>query len=270
LPDKALHRIRQRHAPVSLVVSDSTYLSGTMAIDMKTRELARLFLLAWHESIKYQSELLPALADTLDVSFEDIYYHWAIPPYHQQTNIVRSTKWQYFFHGKADCDLMHTEDGRFLQISIGPHGRHDTFSGWGTMLFVMASKSPWSEFSELKYYLADEAPPYNHLSGSHKKMSELAYTIEMLGLFEVADRKLTQLKIKLREEFTYIDDEGRHIFSPPAPYNDFTSQMYWDLEVCDVLVLSNLGKQMFACNLDIEHFSELWEKRVINAAHKAI
>ena len=88
-------------------------------------------------------------------------------------------------------------------------------------------------------------------------------------MFEVADKKLAELKVKLREEFTSVDREGRQIFSPPAPYNDFTSQMYWDLEVCDALVLSSLGKQMFASNLETERFTELWEKRVINIAHRA-
>ncbi len=236
---------------------------------MKTRDLARLFLLAWHESIGYQTELLPALADTLEVPLKDVYYHWAIPPRCQQTGIVQGTKWEYFFHGIADCDLKHIEDGRFLQISFGPHGRYDTFSGWGTMLFIMASKPPWPEYSELKNYFADRPPPYNYLSGSHQKMLELADPIETLGLFEVADKKLTQLKTKQSEEFTSIDSEGRHIFSPPAPYDDFTLKVFWDLMVCDAPVLSNMGKHMFASNLETERFSELWEKRVINHTHRA-
>lgn len=233
------------------------------------RDLARLFLLAWHKSIEYQTELLPYLANTLEIPLEDIYYHWVLPPRCQQTGIIQDTRWRYFFHGIADCDLTHIEDDRFLQVSFGPYGRYDTFSGWGTMLFVMASKVPWSEYSELKNYLADGPPPYNHLSGSHHRMLELLEAIGTLGLFEVADKKLTRLKTKLRKEFTSIDSEGRLIFSPPAPYNDATSKLFWDLEVCDVQVLSELGKHMFASSLEIKRFSELWEKHVNKNSQKA-
>jgi hypothetical protein len=178
----------------------------------------------------------------------------------QYTGHLSGVKWRYSFHGLAECDLRQIEDGRFIEIEFGPRGRYDTFSGWGTMLFVMASKPPWRNYSRLKHYLADKPPPYNYLSGSHHKMLTLAKPIEMLGLFEVADKELSDLKSKLKKRYTYIDNEGRHIFAPPAPYSDFTSHLWWDLNVCDSWVLSERGKELFANNLEPDHFFELWSE----------
>lgn len=112
------------------------------------RELVRLFLLAWHESITWQKAIVQKLADTLDVKPNKSFYLWNMLPHAQSsariqgTGMIQGTKWKFFFHGMYECDILHAEDGRFLQVTFGPNGRDDIFSGWGTLQFVMASKAP--------------------------------------------------------------------------------------------------------------------------------
>lgn len=228
----------------------------------KKKELARQFLLAWQDLNNYRNELLPTLANTLGTAPKDIFYRKSLSSNFQYAGNLEGTKWTYFFHGIADCDLKHVEDGRFIQISFGPSGRFDTFSGWGTMLFIMASKYPWPDYPDLKQYLAKETPPYNYLSGSHRKMLDLSESIETLGLFEIADKELKRKKIELQEKYSYIDGKGHSIFSPPALYSDPTSTLFWDLLVCDAWVLSERGKRLFAENLDSSYFSKLWEELI--------
>ncbi|MCP5096251.1 MAG: hypothetical protein GY943_11920 [Chloroflexi bacterium] len=229
---------------------------------MTERELVRQFLLAWRDSIEYQRVLVPVLAQTLGVDSQNIFYERHLAENFEYSGILKGTKWKYAFHGIADCDLYHGGDGRFVQIGFGPHGRFDTFSGWGTMLYIMASKPPWPEYLALKQHLAGKPPPYDYLSGSHKKMVKLLKPIEDLGLFEAADKELTRQKVELQEKYTYVDNEGRHILSLPAPFNDVRSKLFWDLRVCDSSVLSEQGKKLFERNFDVDYFSDFWEKYI--------
>lgn len=224
------------------------------------KEIVRLFLLAWHESITHQHELVPQLAETVGIEPAEMVYYSQIPPYadrFQWGGMIRGTQWKFFFHGIADCNLYH-EDGRYLEISFGPYGRYDVFSGWNTLQFVMASKSPWSEFADLKDYLAAEPPPYTSLSGDYHKMRELDALIAKLKLFDVVDRQLYQLRCELEERY-----KDGTLYSPPAPYNDPSTRIFWDLEVSGALVLSERGQQIFANELDSKTFSQLWEKSMI-------
>jgi hypothetical protein len=95
-------------------------------------------------------------------------------------------------------------------------------------------------------------------------MLTLEKPIKMLGLFDVADKELSDRKSDLRKRYTIVDDEGRHIFSPPAPYSDITSHLFWNLHVCDRWVLSEQGRELFANNLESNHFSELWTEKLSN------
>ena len=241
----------------------STHLGMSNPYLMTKKELVRQFLLAWQDLNNYRKELMPILAKTLGTAPQDIFYQKILSSSFQYSGALQETKWTYFFHGIADCDLNHVEDGRFIQIKFGPRGRFDTFSGWGTMLFIMASTYPWPDYPELKQYLAKETPLYTYLSGSHRKMLNLIESIERLGLFEAADKELTRKKIELHEKYSHIDGNGQSIFSPPAPYNDFTSTLFWDLQVCDTWVLSEQGKRLlFAENLDSSYFSKLWDEQI--------
>lgn len=241
---------------------------------LSNRELVRLFLLVWYESITLQKIIVPKLADTLDVRPDEIFYLWNMLPHSQSseriqgTGIIQGTKWKFFFHGMYECDILHAEDGRFLQVMFGPNGRYDIFSGWGTLQFVMASKSPWSEFPQLKAYLAQEPPPYTYVSGEHGKMVELTKLIAQLGLFEVADKELYALSCELKEKDASRDKQGRYTLAFPPPYNNPFERMFWDLEVCEALVLSERGQQMFAQGLDAEIFSQLWEACMVEDMDK--
>src|SRR5262249_55236440 len=87
-------------------------------------------------------------------------------------------------------------DGRFLRVDFGPRGRTDTFTPWGITQFIMASKPPWSEFEELKRYLAQNPPPYDQCSGSLEKMEPIWNELERKGLIEKADQGLIDFAAK--------------------------------------------------------------------------
>jgi hypothetical protein len=232
--------------------------------DMK--EYVRLFLLAWHESITHQQRLVPQLAETLGCGVAEIFYRikmlpfqTTIPAQYRSIRMIQGTKWGIYFHGIRHCDLRHHDDGRFIQINFGPYGRYDVFSGWSTLLFVMASKAPWSAFPTLKHYLATTPPPYTYLSGDHEKMTVLTETLLTLGVFEVADRELYDVK----QRSMRIDEHGCHILSVPPPYNDPLTERFWDFEVCDAWVLSERGQALMAQGCDTEAFSHVWEVSIM-------
>jgi len=202
-------------------------------------KLAYQFLVAWRQSIVYQREIMPALGETLDIPVTEIFYHWNIPPKVESAGVIKGSQWQYFFHGINNCDLIHKADGRFLQVTFGPRGRFDVFSGWSVLQFIMASKRPWSEFAELREFLTAKPPPYNYLSGSHAKMVLLDDYIATLDFFKTADPKLCELK----EKYTVVDEENRTITNLPEELIDFTLPAFWDIMVCNALVLSKKGRQ---------------------------
>ena len=127
-------------------------------------ELELQFLIACHESVARRRPLIADLAALLDVRTDEVFYLWAERRC-KQSGSFRGGEWTYFFHG-YECDLRHANDGRFLRIDFGPHGRTDTFTSWGAAQFVMTSKSPWPDFYDLKAYLANRPPPYDEYSAS--------------------------------------------------------------------------------------------------------
>jgi hypothetical protein len=211
-------------------------------------DLEYTFLCACQEAVLRQQELVPMLAHSLDVEPNEVFYHWVKPPrpHREQRGKIANTDWKYYFHG-YECDLKNAQDGRFLRIDFGPHGRFDTFSGWGVLQFVMTTKSPWRVFPDLQAFLAEKSPPYNELSGSHQKMTQLASRMVELNLVEAADSELC----KLIEEHTYIEPNGWHVVKLPAPYNDWTRPEFWDSAVCKKWVFSDLGKRVIAGGVQV-------------------
>lgn len=187
-----------------------------MVIDVKYA-----FLQACREVVLRQQKLVPALAETLGVAPEEAFYQWVIPPRCSQSGIIVGTEWRYFFHGN-ECDLRHSDD-RFLRIDFGPGGRFDTFSGWGVLQFVMTSRAPWQEFPELRAHLAVGPPPFGKLSGSHERMTDLISALKDSGFVEMVDTKAQSEEV-----------------------DDPTTRAFWDRQVRDVLVISELGKQALA------------------------
>lgn len=91
-------------------------------------------------------------------------------------------------------------------------------------------------------------------------MVELTTLSAQLGVFECADKELYVLYCELREKYAYRDEQGRSTLAFPRPYNNPCTRIFWDVEVCEALVLSERGQQMFAQGLDSEMFSQLWEE----------
>jgi hypothetical protein len=202
-------------------------------------DLEYAFLCASQEAVLRQQELVPMLAQSLGVEPNEVFYHWVKPPRCEQSGKIVDTDWKYYFHG-YECNLKHSQDGRFLRIDFGPHGRFDTFSGWGVLQFVMTTTSPWKGFPDLQAFLAEKSPPYNELSGSHQRMTQLARRMAELHLVEAADSELCELV----EKHTYIEPNGWHVVKLPAPFNDWTRSEFWDSAVCERWVFSDLGKRV--------------------------
>lgn len=202
-------------------------------------DLEYSFLCACQEAVLHQLELVPMLAQGLGVEPNEVFYHWVKPPRCQQRGKILTTDWTYYFHG-LECNLKHAQDGRFLRVDFGPNGRFDTFSGWGVLQFVMTTKLPWKVFPDLQAYLAEEPPPYNELSGSHKRMSLLAQRMFDLRLVETTDPGLSALV----ESHRHVEPDGQTVVILPAPFNDWTRHEFWDSAVCERWVLSDLGKRV--------------------------
>jgi hypothetical protein len=196
------------------------------------------FLHACHEVVTRGQELLPALAASLGMAPEEVFYSWAMLPYGKWTGRIQGTEWIYFFHG-LECDLRHS-DGRFLRIDFGPGGRFDTFTGWGVLQFIMTSKSPFREFVALRKYLAGKPPPFTEYSGSHDRMVTIEDRLLNLGYIEPADPALCTLK----EKHTTKDDEGYLLISIPGDYGNPKKKEYYDVLVCNRLTLTEAGKKL--------------------------
>ncbi|HTE20162.1 MAG TPA: hypothetical protein VK689_17495 [Armatimonadota bacterium] len=201
-------------------------------------ELEYTYLRACHEMVRRQGELIPLLAATLGVPSGEVFYSWmrqefpavAIPPgeeWRLQIGRIRGTDWDYFFHG-FECDLRCATDGRYVRIEWGPRGRLD---GYGVLQFVMTSKAPWTEFPALQAYLAEKPPPYDHYSGSHKRMSALWERMEELGFLEPAAPDLCALV----EAHTTREPGGRTRIDLPDGLSD---KMLIDSCVCNRLTLT--------------------------------
>lgn len=194
---------------------------STLAIsDNGLSSLELDFLVAAAELVHKQQELLPALSKTVGVPIEEMLYGWTecnfpkvMKWYHsklkRETGKVSCTDWRYNFHG-LECDLSHP-DGRFVRVDFGPRGNVDTFTGFGVLQFVMASKPPWREFPELREHLAEKPPPYGHLSGSHARMCVLDDRLIEAGMFEPAAPDL----VALMEAHSYVDADGQRMFDIP-------------------------------------------------------
>jgi len=182
-----------------------------------------------------QEELVPALAKVLGVKPDGVFYIWAARKC-EQTGFFDGEKWRYFFHG-LECDLKNLKDGRFLRIDFGPAGRFDAFTAWGVTQFVMTSKEPWPDFSELRDYLAKDSPPYTEHSGSAEKAERLLDRLQRWGLVDTADKQL----LALAKKHTRKDPQGISVLSLPSDRPEHT---FYDLSVCNRKVLSPAGRRL--------------------------
>lgn len=145
---------------------------------------------ACQEVVSRQHEMLPLLAQSLQVPENQVFYTWAFRRCEQRgSGRLEGAEWAYLFHG-LECDLTNVKDGWFLRIDFGPRGRVDTFTAWGVLQFLMTSISPWREFPQLKAHFAQNAPPFGRLSGSLAKLSPIWARLESKGVFEKADQSL--------------------------------------------------------------------------------
>jgi hypothetical protein len=201
------------------------------------QQLEYPLLVACREVILRQGELMPQLAETVGVRPEELFYTWAFRKCRQHGRL-HTGDWAYFFHG-LECDLRNTADGRFLRVDFGPGGRLDTFTAWGVLQFIMASKPPWPEFRELKSGFAETPPPFDEYSGSLAKLGMVFDRIEELGLIEKADEELA----RFAEEHTHLNPEGIRVLSLPP---ETPEHVYFDISVCNRRVLSAKGLRMRA------------------------
>jgi hypothetical protein len=199
--------------------------------------LARFLLSACGEAVLRQQEIVPLLAEVLDAKPSEIFYKWMERQF-KQTGVFANGEWKHFFHG-GECDLTNLVDGRCLRVDFGPHGRLDTFTGFGVLQFVMTSKAPWREFPELRDYLAEKPPPFDRLSGSHARMTALFDELKTAGFVEVADPELCALI----ERHTVINAPGQTEIRLPT---DLPNTVFFDMLASKRYVLSQSGLQAIA------------------------
>jgi hypothetical protein len=205
------------------------------------------FLIACHESVVRRRPLLAELAALLGVGSEELFYLWAERRC-EQHGCFPGAEWTYFFHG-YECDLRHTKDGRFLRIDFGPHGNTNTFTAWGVAQFVMTSRSPWSEYGDLKSYLADRPPPYDEHSASLERAGTLCDRLESAGLLEPADREL----LAFAERHTTLNPEGIPTLRLPQGTSD---RKQFDISVAQRKLITEGGRRVLS-EVDGETSKEL-------------
>lgn len=192
-------------------------------------DLAFQFLCACREAVVRQNDLLPELSRALGVSPTELYYTWMSQTIEQSGSFCGG-EWDYVFHG-LECDLSHCSDGRFLRVDFGPHGRTDTFSGWGILQFIMTSRAPRRSFPDLQEHLAEKPPPYHSWSGSHARMRSLMERLETAGFVQAADPELCACV----ERHTIIEPNGRRLLNFPE---DLPERTVLDALVCYLWVLT--------------------------------
>lgn len=182
-----------------------------------------------------QREIVTLLADTLEVSADDVFYTWALRRCRQSGQIAPGD-WRYFFHG-MECDLKNSADGRFIRIDFGPGGRIDTFSMWGVLQFIMTSTAPWREFPDLRQRFAEQAPPYDQYSGSMTRIAPIWDLLETRGVFAKADPALVEFQAK----YTAVGEDGIQYVRWPS---DTPENVRVDCSVAHRTIISPYGYRL--------------------------
>ncbi len=205
---------------------------------METIELE--VLEACQEAVLRQREMLPLLADALNIPDHQVFYSWVLHK-SPQRGLLEGNEWSYFFHG-LECDLKNHSDGRFVRLDFGPHGRADTFTAWGVLQFIMTSTPPWLEFANLRAQFANCPPPFDQFSGSMDKLTPVWDRLKEQGLFKTADENLADLQI----QHSIIGPDGLvHVRFPP----DISMETRLDCSVANREVLSARATQLLEADL---------------------
>jgi hypothetical protein len=191
------------------------------------------FLRACYEVTARQKELVPLLAETLQVQPEEVFYEWAQGTC-EQIGQIPETNWYYFFHG-LECSLKNREDDRGLRVDFGPGGRIDTFTGWGVMQFAMASKPPWRVFPALREHFSYRCSITKNQSGDHGKMTTLENKLLKAGYIKICDPELYAFvhahRTREMQKVVLTLPDGTH------------ERTRIDCTVCDRLKISNRGQR---------------------------
>ncbi|WP_110520037.1 DUF6896 domain-containing protein [Herpetosiphon llansteffanensis] len=187
-------------------------------------------LAACRESVQRQVELISLLAASWNMQPNDVYYNWRSQ--RTQSGMIAGTAWRYFFHG-LECDMSNQQDGRFVRIEFGPGGRADCISSYSVLQFIMTSKAPWGYYPELQAQLADKPAPFDEHSGDYQAIHTLIEPLYAANLIGLADPAL----LAIQEQALVVTPEGRQTYELPAPYNNPNTHGFWDVMVCQRMVL---------------------------------
>lgn len=182
------------------------------------------FLQACEEQALRKQELGMLLAQALGVSPDRLFYTWMNRKC-EQVGSIPGTNWRHFFHG-FECELHNEADGRHLRYEFGPHGRLDTVSGSAVSSFVMGSRAPWKEFSDLRKHFGDQVLKYQAFVDRLGRMGDL----------EPADPNLCTVL----QHCTRKQPDGVTTITPPR---GMTWESQVDLMVAGRPVISALGRQ---------------------------
>lgn len=225
----------------------AVYLNGYFDMALFPDPLERAFLQAAQDLSFHQEELYLPFAEAFGLDpytfwihregwptrgpFKRCRYHW----WRGRKQEGHFDGWRWGFHGLA-CDLTNEADGRLVRTDFGPSSRRLAMTGWGVLQYVMTAKSPWRPFPALQLHLAEHAPPYDSLSGNHRRMSEICSRLMNLKLLVYADPEL----VELRDRYTQVDPSTgkRTIGKPPG----LTYSI--DVALCSRLVLSEEAHEL--------------------------
>jgi hypothetical protein len=170
-----------------------------------------------------QNELLELLAQQAGMPVGELYYRRKLErfPIPLAGRIV-NTDWNYAFHGNA-CGIRNVKDQRFIEIRFGPNGRTDTLNFSGLLHFVLTSKAPWQDFTELRDFLT-EGNSLDYEQASSKAWPVFKSLLERSWL-ELADQ--TRCEAYRKERLKGLT--SREMLEHQLACNKVISQLGWQI-----------------------------------------
>lgn len=107
--------------------------------------------------------------------------------------------------------------------------------------------------AKVVYFRHAEIPA---ISGSHSKMARLVQRIDAMKIFEYANDDQVQLKA----QYIHQLESGLTVQKDlQPPWDNPEHNEFWDLLVCERMVLSPKGERLFAEGFNDDLFDDAWD-----------
>lgn len=154
----------------------------------------------------------------------------------RESGVTDDGAWAWMFHG-LECDIANRHDGRHVRVDFGPGGRLDTFTGYGVLQFVVATRRPWRTFPSLRAQFAAREGADELRPNAHDRMCELEASARSKGWLEPSAPELANAV----ERFTrpHPDGFGMSVDLP----SELRPRSSIDVALCSRLVVTALGRE---------------------------